>query len=95
MSNHVNHVKSCHSCHFMSIHVNSCHSCHLSLDFSGNSVKSGRVHGGVKYDFLRGPSATASLSGRRQKRHGHTLIWVEIQRGEGSLRGGQGVGVIN
>jgi hypothetical protein len=35
------------SCHFMSFHVVSCHSCHtvcqLSFDFSGNSVKWGRV----------------------------------------------------
>jgi hypothetical protein len=80
MSNHVIHVKSCHSCQIMSfmsnhvIHVKSCQimsfmSNHAIHDFSRNSVKSGgREGGGVKYVFLNPkPSATALLSGQRQK----------------------------
>jgi hypothetical protein len=47
---HANHVKSCQLCQFMSNHVNLCHLCHLSLNFSGNPVKSGE--GGGKYVFL-------------------------------------------
>jgi hypothetical protein len=60
MSNHVIHVKSCHSCQIMSfmsnhvIHFKSCHSCqimsfmsnHAIHDFSRNSVKSGGREGG-------------------------------------------------
>jgi hypothetical protein len=65
MSNHVIHVKSCHSFQILSfmsnhvIHVKSCHSCqimsfmsnHAIHDFSRNSVKSGGGRG-VKYVFL-------------------------------------------
>jgi hypothetical protein len=74
---HVIHVHSCHPCTFISfiyihvIHVNSCHLLpfmlfmFLSSDFSENSVKR---RGGGEICLLR-PSAIASLSGRRQKRH--------------------------
>jgi hypothetical protein len=41
MSNHVIHVKSCHSCQIMSFMSN-----HAIHDFSRNSVKSGGREGG-------------------------------------------------
>jgi hypothetical protein len=59
MSNHVIHVKSCHSCQIMS----------FVIGFSENLVKSGAGEGGREGQIcLPKPSATASLSGRRQKK---------------------------
>jgi hypothetical protein len=70
------HVVSCHvvsrriSCHIMSYHV--------SLDFSDiHSIKSGG--GGYQIYFLiRRPSATASLSGRRQKYDNYLPNYIYI-----------------
>jgi hypothetical protein len=78
MSNLVIHVKSCHSCQimsFMSNLVNYVKSCQIMSfmsnsaihDFSRNSVKSGGQGRGGGQIGLPKPSATASLSGRRQK----------------------------
>jgi hypothetical protein len=65
MSKHVIHVKSCQLCQIMSFMSN-----HAIHDFSRNSVKSGgqgRGGEGGGQIGLPKPSATASLSGRRQK----------------------------
>jgi hypothetical protein len=69
MSNHAIHVKSCHSCQIISfmsnhfIHVKSCHLCQsLQLLLTGQENGSNRGQIG-----LPKPSATTSLSGRRQK----------------------------
>jgi hypothetical protein len=58
------HVNSCQCMSFMSIHVIHVNSCNVSFDFSGISVK---WRGGICQICLPRPSATASLSGRRQK----------------------------
>jgi hypothetical protein len=65
MSNYVSHVKSCHSCQimsFMSNHVMSPWYFSYKL-----SIKLGRGISGEGQICLPRPSATASLSGRRQK----------------------------
>jgi hypothetical protein len=75
MSNLVNYVKSCQIMSFMSNHA--------IHDFSRNSVKSGGQgragrEGGGQIGLPK-PSATASLSGRRQKENIKVIIIVTLQ----------------
>jgi hypothetical protein len=88
MSNHVIHLKSCQSCQIMSfmsnhvIHVKTCYSCHIMLFISNHvidhksclhlrtKISAGWV--GIIADSR--PSASALLTGRRQKQISFILL---------------------
>jgi hypothetical protein len=86
VSNHVIHVKSCHSCQIMSfmsnhvILVKSCHSYQIMSIMSVIWAFTGQAFtkvGRGSQICLPMPSATASLSGRRQKR---SIAWPRLIR---------------